>query len=93
LIGLLGGILSSLILQKYEHEIAINPMLAFFIPLITATGGNVGVQSSAIVVQGLASSDFHFGGIFRQILKELVVGILIGIICGIVIFGFNYFGG
>ncbi|MFK8037574.1 MAG: magnesium transporter [Crocinitomicaceae bacterium] len=91
LIGLLGGILSSLILQNYENDIAINPILAFFIPLITATGGNVGVQSSAIVVQGLASKEFQFQGIFKQLLKELLVGAIIGIICGVLIFSFNYF--
>ncbi len=91
LIGILGGIFSSLILKGYENQISINPILAFFIPLITATGGNVGVQSSAIVVQGLASKDFQFRGILKRILKELIVGIIIGVICGIVIFSFNYF--
>ena len=44
--------------------IEINPALAFFIPLIVATAGNIGVQSSAIVVQGLASKDFQFQSIF-----------------------------
>lgn len=91
LIGILGGILSSLILQNFETDIAINPVLAFFIPLITATGGNVGVQSSAIVVQGLASKEFQFHGIFKQLTKELAVGAFIGIICGVLIFLFNYF--
>lgn len=91
LIGLIGGVLSSLILQNYETDIQVNPVLAFFIPLITATGGNVGVQSSAIVVQGLASKDFMFKGIFKQLLKELFVGVLIGFICGVLIFLFNYF--
>ncbi|MDX1349229.1 MAG: magnesium transporter [Putridiphycobacter sp.] len=91
LIGILGGILSSLILQNYESDIAINPVLAFFIPLITATGGNVGVQSSAIVVQGLASKEFQFHGIFKQLLRELIVGVFIGAICGVLIFTFNYF--
>lgn len=91
LIGIVGGILSSLILKNYEAELSINPILAFFIPLITATGGNVGVQSSAIVVQGLASNDFQFSGIFKRVFKELLVGSIIGIICGGLVFGFNYF--
>ncbi len=90
LIGIFGGILSSLILTNYEDQIAINPVLAFFIPLITATGGNVGVQSSAIVVQSLASNDFNPSGIFKRILKELTVGIIIGITCGALVFGYNY---
>ena len=91
LIGILGGVMSSLILKSYETELSINPFLAFFIPLITATGGNVGVQSSAIVVQGLASNDFQFSGIFKRVMKELIVGAIIGIICGSLVFGFNYF--
>ena len=93
LIGLIGGVLSSLILSNFETEISINPFLAFFIPLITATGGNVGVQSSAIVVQGLASNDFQFNGIFKRILKETLVGIIIGSICGLIIFFYGYFFG
>ena len=91
LIGILGGILSSLILKNYELEISINPILAFFIPLITATGGNVGVQSSAIVVQGLASNDFQFSGILKRVSKELIVGMIIGIICGGLVFIANYY--
>ncbi len=90
LIGIFGGILSSLILKNYEDQIAINPVLAFFIPLITATGGNVGVQSSAIVVQSLASNDFNPSGILKRIGKEMLVGILIGITCGALVFGYNY---
>lgn len=91
LIGIFGGIVSSLILKGYGDEIAVNPVLAFFIPLITATGGNVGVQSSAIVVQGLASKDFQVSNIFARVLKEMVVGSIIGLICGTIIFAFNYF--
>ncbi len=90
LIGIFGGILSSLILSNYEDQIAINPILAFFIPLITATGGNVGVQSSAIVVQSLASNDFEASGILKKVGKELFVGLLIGIICGLLVFTYNY---
>jgi len=90
LIGIFGGILSSLILTNYEDQIAINPVLAFFIPLITATGGNVGVQSSAIVVQSLASNDFNPSGIFKRIIKEMTVGVIIGITCGALVFGYNY---
>ena len=54
LIGLAGGILSSQIIARFEGQLRIDPKMAFFMPLIAATAGNVGVQSSAIVVQGLA---------------------------------------
>ena len=55
LIGLAGGIITSRIIAQYEDQLRIDPTMAFFMPLIAATAGNVGVQSSAIVVQGLAS--------------------------------------
>ena len=93
LIGLAGGVTSSQIIRGYEGEISVNPALAFFIPLIVATAGNVGVQSSAIVVQGLASGDFHFQSILKQIGKESMVGIVVGLICSAIIFGCNFLVG
>lgn len=90
LIGLAGGVGASQIIRGYEGQIDINPALAFFIPLIVATAGNVGVQSSAIIVQGLASKDFQFQGLFKQVGKETLVGILVGIICSLVIFLINF---
>jgi magnesium transporter len=60
--------------------------LAFFIPLITAMGGNVGVQASAIVVQSLAKGN-QFDSIYKKLLKEAMVGMLNGLICSIAIFG------
>ena len=73
LIGLAGGILSSQIIRGYEGTLEIIPTLAFFIPLIASTAGNIGVQSSAIVVQGLASNDFQMKGILRRVGKEALV--------------------
>jgi len=90
LIGLAGGVAASQIIKGYEGQIDMNPALAFFIPLIVATAGNVGVQSSAIIVQGLASKDFQFQSLFRQVGKETLVGMLVGLICSIVIFGISY---
>jgi len=90
LIGLAGGVAASQIIKGYEGQIDLNPALAFFIPLIVATAGNVGVQSSAIIVQGLASKDFQFTSIFKQVGKETLVGMLVGLICSIIIFGISY---
>ena len=56
LIGLVGGIFGAQIIGLYEHDIQIYPEMAFFIPLIAAMGGNVGVQSSALIVQGIANN-------------------------------------
>ena len=71
LIGLLGGIGSSRFIELYEGTLKIHPEMAFFMPLIAAMGGNVGVQSSAIVVQGLANDTLGTQNIVSKILKEL----------------------
>ena len=90
LIGLAGGVASSQIIKGYEGQIDVNPALAFFIPLIVATAGNVGVQSSAIIVQGLAAKNFQFQSLFKQVVKETMVGMLVGVICSLIIFGISY---
>jgi magnesium transporter len=89
LIGLLGGIASSRILGEYEDQIMIHPEMAFFIPLIAAMGGNVGVQSSAIVVQGLANDTLGTKNIGQKILKELRVALINGFICSLLILAYN----
>ena len=89
LIGIAGGILSSRIIGLYEEDLRIDPTMAFFMPLIAATGGNVGVQSSAIVVQGLASGQLRNVNIGVRLWKEVRIGLLNAIICGSLIFGIN----
>ena len=89
LIGLAGGILSSQIIGLYEEELRIDPKMAFFMPLIAATAGNVGVQSSAIVVQGLASGALAHVNVFARLWKELRVALLSAVICGTLIFAVN----
>lgn len=84
-IGMIGGILGSRIIGRYEEQIQIHPELAFFIPLIAAMGGNAGVQSSAIVVQGLANKTIDFQTIASKLLKELLVGLMNGIMCSLLI--------
>lgn len=85
-IGMLGGTLSAQVISKFETNIGNLPALAFFIPLITAMGGNVGVQSSAIVVQSLARGDDPFDSILRKVAKESLVGLLNGLICSVLVF-------
>lgn len=86
IIGMLGGTLGAKVISSYEGNISLIPALAFFIPMITAMGGNVGVQSSAIVVQSLAKGN-QFKSIFSKLGKELLVGLLNGLICSSLIFG------
>ena len=89
-IGMLGGILGAKVISGFEGNITAIPALAFFIPLITATGGNVGVQSSAIVVQSLARGDKDFGKILPKLLKESAVGLVNGLLLASLIFGIAY---
>ena len=85
LIGMVGGLLGAKVIGIFD--ITENFELAFFIPLIAAMGGNVGVQSAAIVVQGLANDSLKLDSIFSKLIKELGVGLLNGIICSIIILG------
>jgi len=89
LVGMCGGIVGSRIIGGYEAQIKIHPEMAFFIPLIGATGGNVGVQSSAIIVQGLANNTLIVDKIAPKLIKELSVGLINGIICSGLILGYN----
>lgn len=86
IIGMIGGTFSAHVISNYEITIGQIPALAIFIPLITAMGGNVGVQSSAIVVQSLAKG-VDFSNITQKLLKEAAVGLFNGIICSTLILG------
>lgn len=90
LVGMCGGIIGSRIIGSYEAQIQIHPEMAFFIPLIGATGGNVGVQSSAIIVQGLANNTLLGDKISSKLMKELGVGLINGVICSSLIWGYSY---
>jgi len=90
IIGMLGGILGAQVISGFEGGISEVPKLAFFIPLITAMGGNVGVQSSAIVVQSLAKGNDQFGSIMKKIAKESLVAVVNGILLSLIVYGFAY---
>lgn len=91
LIGIAGGIGNSLILGNFETGFATNPALALFIPLIGGTGGNVGIQSSAIVVQGLANGSLDLKHSTKQIIKEIGIGLLNATIIALAVFLYNCF--
>lgn len=91
IIGLLGGIIVAAVIGHFENDIKINPEMAFFIPLIAAMAGNVGIQSSAIIVQGIASNSLGLESTGRKLMKELIVSLLNGIILSGILFLYNYF--
>lgn len=88
-IGLMGGILGARVIGVFDDDLGKFPMLAFFIPLIAAMGGNVGIQSSSIIVQGLANNSLGLGSTTQKLLKELLVAILNGLICSSLVFIYN----
>lgn len=91
LIGIIGGIVNSLILGGFEAQIAAVTALAIFIPLIGGTGGNVGVQASAIVVQGLANGRLDIKNSTSQIGREFLVAMMNAIVISSVVFLYIYF--
>ena len=91
LIGMIGGLSNSVILGGFEAGFASNPKMALFIPLIGGTGGNIGIQSSAIVVQGLANKSLKNTQILKQVTKETAVSLVNATIISLIVFIYNFF--
>ena len=87
IIGMAGGLVGAQFLGFFKEEIIVVPALAFFIPLITASGGNVGIQSSAIVVQSLANPNVFADSMWRRLLKVFFVAMVNGAILSLMVFG------
>jgi magnesium transporter len=90
LIGILGGLLSARFMGFFEMEIAKITAIAFFIPLIQATGGNVGIQSSSLVVQSLANPGFVDEGLWKRLLKVFSVALLNGFFLSLIVYGVTW---
>jgi magnesium transporter len=89
-LGLIGGVGAAIIMGTFDTIIEDFPLILLFTPLIAAMAGNVGVQSSAIIVQGLANDDIK-GSINSRLIKEMLLATLNGIILAIFLFGFMLF--
>ncbi|MEJ0057968.1 MAG: magnesium transporter [Bacteroidota bacterium] len=90
LIGIFGGMLSARFMGLFEQELARVTAIAFFVPLIQATGGNVGIQSSSLVVQSLASTGFVIEGLWQRMTKVLFVALLNAFFLSVLVFGGNW---
>ncbi|MGC6438091.1 MAG: magnesium transporter [Flavobacteriaceae bacterium] len=86
-LGLIGGVGAAIIMGTFDSIIDDYPLILLFTPLIAAMAGNVGVQSSAIIVQGLANDDIK-GSINNRLLKEMLLALLNGVILAMFLFGF-----
>jgi magnesium transporter len=83
--NLFGGLVTGYLLWLFKVMLADAIVLITFVPVITAMGGNVGVQSSSITVRGLATGDINIRALGRTILKEVRVGLVMALACGITV--------
>lgn len=88
-LGLIGGVGAAAIMGGFEELISRHAILFFFTPLIAAMAGNVGVQSSAIIVQGLANDDLK-GSVSNRLLKEMMLATLNGLVLAVVLLLFTW---
>jgi len=89
-LALLGGFISVKVLGLFEGAMLLHGNLFFFTPLIAAMAGNVGVQSSAIIVQGLANNTLS-GSLFNRLIKEVSLSLLNGVILATILFLGSHF--
>lgn len=89
-LALLGGLVSVKVLELFGDAMKEHGSLFFFMPLIAAMAGNVGVQSSAIIVQGLANDSLS-GSLFNRLIKEVSLSLLNGLILALILFIGSYF--
>jgi magnesium transporter len=82
IIGLFGGVLGAFVIRNFEEQIQTVTGLALFIPLVMATGGNVGIQSSTLVVQSLANKSAFSDTLMKRLGKMFLVAMLSGIVLG-----------
>ena len=87
ILGLIGGVGAAAVMGAFDEILIKHQILFYFTPLIAAMAGNVGVQSSAIIVQGLANDDIR-GSINNRLIKETFLSILNGFILSLILFLF-----
>jgi len=92
ILGLFGGLGSVFIMESFDVALTKYKELFFFTPLIAAMAGNVGVQSSAIIVQGLANDNVK-GSLFNRLMKEVGLSLISGIVLGILVILFGLLDG
>jgi magnesium transporter len=81
----MGGIVAFFIIGKFESSLLKFAYLAAFIPVIMGMGGNIGTQSSTIVVRGLATGRLNVRDLWSVVFKELSIGLILGLVYGLLI--------
>ncbi len=82
---MLGSIVTGLVIQMFEVTLAEMIALVSFIPVITATGGNSGVQASTVVVRGIALGHMDLSKVGEEVLRQFKIALSLGLVCGIVL--------
>jgi len=77
------GLITSSLLQHYQAELTTAIALAFFLPLLSGSGGNAGSQTTAVVIRGLSTGEIQLSDVWRVVLKELAVGLMVGTVLGV----------
>lgn len=85
LTSLVGGIALAAIMKSFDFTLESVIAIVFFVPVIMGMGGNVGMQSSTIVVRGLATGRIELGHVWRVLFKEIRTGVIMGVVCGLVV--------
>jgi len=85
LITLCTGFISSTILKYFMAEFKDVIALVFFVPVVMAMGGNTGIQSSTLVIRGMALNSFSGSDLFRRLMREIAAGAMMGLACGLIV--------
>ena len=85
IITLFGGMLAGGVIQIFEEALTAVIVLAMFIPVIMDMGGDIGIQTSTIVIRGLATGDINKKNVMESLFREVLIGISMGVICGVVV--------
>ena len=91
LVCLIGDLVAGNVIKGYSSTLEAVIALAFFIPVLMATGGNVGTQSLALAVRGLATEQLTRDNIIRNLIHETFAGLIAGIVCGGILAGIAFF--
>jgi magnesium transporter len=89
LVGMTGGILAAKFIGFFEGDLKVVPAMAAFIPIIGSTGGNVGIQTSSIILQSLADKTGLDTSVWQRLTRMLGVALINGLIISSIVFGFN----
>jgi magnesium transporter len=85
--GLMGGLIAATVMHYFEATLVRVIALAFFVPVITAMGGSTAIQSSSIVVRGLATGEIDMRDLIPRIFREIRVALLNGLVLGFILGG------